>query len=110
MVASHGNEPISQSSALSLFASVPPPPPTHTQKCGTTSLAAHLKRHPALSGISGMPGHEALAKESHFFMGLLGRGTTGSAVLYRSFFPTVLTRWVGWGRVGGWVGCGGVGG
>jgi hypothetical protein len=51
-----------------------------------------------------MPGHEALAKESHFFMGLLGRGTTGSGALYRSFFPTVLTRWVG--GVGEWVGWG----
>jgi hypothetical protein len=29
-------------------------------KCGTTSLAAHLKQHPGCSGISGMPGHGAL--------------------------------------------------
>lgn len=63
-------------------------------KCGTTSLAAYLKLHPDLSGISGMPGHEALGKESHFLGGILGRGTgAASAALYRSFFPTIITRW-----------------
>ena len=130
---------------------------TAPQKCGTTSLAAYLKLHPALSGIAGMPGHgerrqcalptmcsrpsvqtrlallthrhasspiaplhaaprwrthycavllagvsprpclahpptEALSKESHFFGGLLGRGHAASAALYRSCFPTVITR------------------
>ncbi len=45
------------------LASLPP------QKCGTTSLAEHLKRHPALSGTAGLPYHETLSKESHFFEG-----------------------------------------
>jgi hypothetical protein len=62
------------------------------QKCGTTSLAAYLRCHPGVSGISSMPGHEAFSKESHFFGGMLGRGTTHSATLYRSFFPTAMTR------------------
>ena len=46
------------------------------QKCGTTSLAELLKRHPALSGVDGLPYHEALSKESHFFE---GRGVAGRA-------------------------------
>lgn len=53
---------------------------TLSQKCGTTSLAEHLKRHPALSGTAGLPYHETLSKESHFFAGV-GRaagGNTGS--------------------------------
>jgi hypothetical protein len=62
------------------------------QKCGTTSLASYLRCHPGVSGISGMPGHEAFSKESHFFGGMLGRHTTTSTALYRSFFPTVMTR------------------
>lgn len=62
------------------------------QKCGTTSLASYLRAHPGISGISGMPGHEAFGKESHFFGGMLGRGAASSATLYRSFFPTVMTR------------------
>jgi len=37
---------------------------------------------------------EALSKESHFLGGLLGAGACArSAALYRSFFPTVITRW-----------------
>ena len=32
-------------------------------------------------------------QESHFYNGILGRGTTSSKLLYRSYFPTVLTRW-----------------
>ncbi|GBF88784.1 hypothetical protein Rsub_01685 [Raphidocelis subcapitata] len=64
-------------------------------KCGTTSLAAYLRLHPDLAGIAGMPGHEALGKESHFFGGILGPAAAGAraAALYRSFFPTVLTAW-----------------
>eukprot|EP00798_Chlamydomonas_sp_ICE-L_P001763 gene1763-33177_t len=57
-------------------------------KCGTTSLAEHLKRHPALSSIVGLPYHETLNKESHYFTGVLGRHNAHSARLYRSFFPT----------------------
>ena len=66
--------------------------PCCAQKCGTPSLAAYLRQHPALSGLSGRPGNEIFSKESHFFGGILGRGTTSSAALYRSFFPTLLTR------------------
>ncbi|KAI8470466.1 MAG: P-loop containing nucleoside triphosphate hydrolase protein [Monoraphidium minutum] len=63
-------------------------------KCGTTSLASYLKLHLGVSGIAGMPGHEALAKESHFLGGLLGRGAAAtSPALYRSCFPTIVTRW-----------------
>lgn len=78
------------------------------QKCGTTSLAEHLKRHPAISGPAGLPYHEALSKESHFFEGVLGRHQAHSATLYRSFFPCVMARW--WAevvqrvdKVGHWV-------
>ncbi|WIA13844.1 hypothetical protein OEZ85_002418 [Tetradesmus obliquus] len=66
-------------------------------KCGTTSLASYLRAHPGISGISGMPGHEAFGKESHFFGGMLGRGAASSATLYRSSFPTIMTRW--WAEV-----------
>lgn len=38
-------------------------------QAGTTSLAEHLRAHPALSGPVGLPYHEALAKETHFFEG-----------------------------------------
>ncbi|MEW5320275.1 MAG: hypothetical protein WDW38_011357 [Sanguina aurantia] len=63
-------------------------------KCGTTSLAEHLKRHPGLSGVCGLPYHDTLSKESHFFAGVLGRGSMAhSAAAYRSFFPTFVTRW-----------------
>ncbi|KAL0031835.1 hypothetical protein WJX79_010384 [Trebouxia sp. C0005] len=62
-------------------------------KAGTTSLANHLKQHPALSGLDGLPWHESLSKESHFFNGVLGRSHASSALLYRSFFPTILCRW-----------------
>jgi hypothetical protein len=45
-----------------------------------------------------MPGLDVFAKESHFHSGLLGRGAGArSAALYRSFFPTLLTRW--WAEV-----------
>ena len=65
----------------------------HMQKAGTTSLANHLKQHPALSGMDGLPWHESLSKETHFFNGVLGRSHASSALLYRSFFPTILCRW-----------------
>ncbi len=63
------------------------------QKAGTTSLANQLKQHPALSGLDGLPWHESLSKESHYFNGVLGCGHASSALLYRSFFPTILCRW-----------------
>ena len=66
-------------------------------KCGTTALAQYLMQHPAISGIDGLPYDPALSKESHFFNGVLGPRTTHSRLLYRSFFPTVLTRW--WNEV-----------
>lgn len=62
-------------------------------KAGTTSLAAHLKRHPALSSLCGLPFHETLTKESHYFNGVYGPNHAASATWYRSFFPTVFTRW-----------------
>jgi hypothetical protein len=62
------------------------------QKCGTTSMAAYLTSHPAISGLAGMPGNETFQKESHFFGGILGRGAASSSLLYKSFFPSVLTR------------------
>ena len=66
---------------------------TSTQKAGTTSLANCLKLHPAISGMDGLPWHEALSKESHFFHGVFGPNHASSATLYRSFFPTILCRW-----------------
>lgn len=62
------------------------------QKCGTTSMAAYLQSHPGISGLAGMPGNETFQKESHFFAGILGQGAASSSLLYRSFFPTVMTR------------------
>jgi hypothetical protein len=62
-------------------------------KAGTTSLANHLKRHPAIDSISGLPWHETLSKESHFFNGVFGPRNASSATLYRSFFPTIVRRW-----------------
>ncbi|GAX76980.1 hypothetical protein CEUSTIGMA_g4427.t1 [Chlamydomonas eustigma] len=62
-------------------------------KCGTTSLAEHLKRHPALSGTAGLPYHEALSKESHFFEGVLGPKHAHQGWLYRTFFPTLISKW-----------------
>lgn len=62
------------------------------QKCGTTSMAHYLQAHPGISGLAGMPGNETFQKESHFFGGILGKGAASSAVLYRSFFPTFITR------------------
>lgn len=38
-------------------------------KCGTTTLAEYLKLHPGIDGLAGLPYHEVLAKESHFFTG-----------------------------------------
>lgn len=40
------------------------------------------------------PRAEALSKESHFFGGLLGSSpeASASAALYRTFFPTIITR------------------
>jgi len=62
-------------------------------KCGTTALAQYLMQHPAISGIDGLPYDPALSKESHFFNGVLGPRTANSRLLYRSFFPTLVTRW-----------------
>ncbi|KAG1676354.1 hypothetical protein FOA52_001149 [Chlamydomonas sp. UWO 241] len=66
-------------------------------KCGSTSLAEHLKRHPAISGLAGLPYHETLSKESHFFAGVLGPHSTESSSMYRTFFPTIMHRW--WAEV-----------
>lgn len=63
------------------------------QKSGTTSLADHLKRHPAIGCIDGLPWHPVLRKESHYFNGVLGKAHAHSAFLYRSFFPTILAKW-----------------
>lgn len=63
------------------------------QKAGTTTLANHLKRHSAIDSISGLPWHETLSKESHFFNGVFGAKNSTSATLYRSFFPTCFRRW-----------------
>jgi hypothetical protein len=62
-------------------------------KAGTTSMAAYLKLHPAVSGLDGLSWHEALSKESHFLSGALGRHAASSRAAYRSYFPTVLQRW-----------------
>ena len=62
-------------------------------KCGTTALAQYLMQHPAISGIDGLPYDPALSKESHFFNGVLGPKRAYSAAMYRSFFPTIVTRW-----------------
>ncbi|KAG7669455.1 hypothetical protein Ndes2526B_g05786 [Nannochloris sp. 'desiccata'] len=73
-------------------------------KCGTTALAQALLCHPAIAGVDGIKWHPVFKKESHFFNGVLGRNNAASPTLYRSFFPTVLTRW--WReairRSGGW--------
>ena len=74
-------------------------------KCGTTALHTYLAQHPAIATMDGLPWHPALSKESHFFNGVLGRRHASSRTLYRSFFPTFLTRW--WRericRSGGWL-------
>lgn len=62
-------------------------------KCGTTALAQYLMQHPAISGVDGLAWDPSLGKESHFFNGVLGPRTTHSRMLYRSFFPTMVTRW-----------------
>lgn len=73
-------------------------------KCGTQAMAEYLLQHPGMSALDGLPWHPILTKESHFFNGALGRRAASSPTLYRSFFPTVLTRW--WRecvrRSGGW--------
>lgn len=38
-------------------------------KSGTTSLANHLRDHPAMLGVDGIPFHDVLRKESHFLVG-----------------------------------------
>jgi hypothetical protein len=62
-------------------------------KCGTTVLAEALLRHPAIVGIDGIKSNPVFKKESHFFNGVLGRRNAASPMLYRSFFPTIVTRW-----------------
>lgn len=73
-------------------------------KCGTPVLASYLTQHPGFRALDGLPWHPVLNKESHFFNGSLGRWSASSPTLYRSFFPTVVTRW--WvecvRRAGGW--------
>ena len=55
----------------------------HVQKAGTTSLADHLRRHPALGCVDGPRLHPVLRKESHFHDGVLGRQHASAAWLYR---------------------------
>ncbi|KAF5832241.1 P-loop containing nucleoside triphosphate hydrolase protein, partial [Dunaliella salina] len=62
-------------------------------KCGTTSLAGHMRNHPGICGPDGLPYHEALSKETHYFAGVMGRSSASSARLYKSFFPTIMSRW-----------------
>ena len=63
-------------------------------KCGTTTLASYLLKNRSVVGVEGVSWHPALSKESYFFNGILGRYSGAfSPTLYRSFFPTVLTRW-----------------
>ncbi|WPT17529.1 hypothetical protein PSENEW3_00005532 [Picochlorum sp. SENEW3] len=62
-------------------------------KCGTTALATYLLRHQGVVGLDGLPWDATLSKESHFFMGILGRDTTGSKRWYASFFPTYIELW-----------------
>lgn len=52
-----------------------------------------LQLHPGISGLDGMPWHETMTKEAHFFEGVLGRRCAHQGWLYRSFFPTVLSKW-----------------
>lgn len=70
-------------------------------EAGTTSLANRLRDHPAMLGIDGVRGHEALRKESHFFAGCLGKDAAHQPWLYRSFFPTLVEEWWAEVRVGG---------
>lgn len=51
------------------------------QKCGTTSLAGHMRSHAGISGPAGLPYHEALSKETHFFEGQQNswRGAVGAS-------------------------------
>ncbi len=58
----------------------------HVQKAGTTSLADHLRRHPALGCVDGPRLHPILRKESHFHDGVLGRHQASAAWLYRHCF------------------------
>jgi len=62
-------------------------------KSGTTSLSNLLKLHPDVRGIDGVPLHEALTKESHFFSGVFGRHYAHQTWLYQTFFPSWFTRW-----------------
>lgn len=52
-----------------------------------------MKQHPAISGVDGLPYHEALRKESHFFSGVMGADAVQTRKMYRSFFPTVMRKW-----------------
>lgn len=62
-------------------------------KCGTTAMASYLLKHPAVRGLDGLSWDPTLSKETHFFTGILGKGTTGSKSMYQSFFPTCVERW-----------------
>ncbi len=60
-------------------------------KCGTTSLANHLRQHPALSGLDGMPWHDVLNKEVRPFLFFVlegrGKGGGGACVFLRAGLP-----------------------
>ncbi|CAG9466112.1 unnamed protein product [Pedinophyceae sp. YPF-701] len=63
-------------------------------KAGTTSIASQLRRHPAIRGLSALP-YGVMQKESHFFSGVFGARCAHQSLLYRSFFPTLLSKfWV----------------
>lgn len=63
-------------------------------KCGTTTLSNHLQKVPGVAGLDGLPFHETLRKESHFFLGSAGAHRAHQRWIYRSYFPTLLVRWV----------------
>ena len=62
-------------------------------RCGSIALASYLRQHPAIAGLDGMPWHPLFSMQSHFFNGVLGPSSASSKRLYRSFFPTILSRW-----------------
>lgn len=62
-------------------------------RCGSAALASYLMQHPGITGLAGMPWHPLFSKQSHFFNGVFGPKSASSRLLYRSFFPTILSRW-----------------
>ncbi|EFJ52044.1 hypothetical protein VOLCADRAFT_87176 [Volvox carteri f. nagariensis] len=63
-------------------------------KCGTTSLAEYLKTHPGLSATAGLPYHEALAKESHFFQERIRRLTPKAKIIVMFAVPNSIDRYL----------------